>query len=279
MNATSEPEAVVRYYAVDEAGDSTLFGKRGKVIVGTPGCSKFFILGMLDVREHKKLRAELEELRVNLMNDPYFKGVPSMSPDGGKTALCFHAKDDLAEVRHEVFKVLVRHDLKFLAIVRDKREILKDVLLFSAISKSYRYDPNEVYDGMVSRLFRDKLHKEDKYNIVFAKRGRSDRTAALHKALNTAKVRFYNKCGVSSEAPIRLYNSIPKTSPSLQAVDYFLWALQRLYERGESRYVEFLQERLSLVIDLDDTREAPYGMYYSKQKPLTRAAWEAREGI
>jgi hypothetical protein len=38
--------------------------------------------------------------------DPYFKGVPSMQADAKKTALFFHAKDDLPEVRREVFRVL-----------------------------------------------------------------------------------------------------------------------------------------------------------------------------
>ena len=32
----------------------------------------------------------------------------------------------------------------------------------------------------------------------------------------------------------------PLTCPGLQAADYFLWALQRLYERREERYVTLL---------------------------------------
>lgn len=60
----------------------------------------------------------------------------------------------------------------------------------------------------------------------------------------------------------------------MQAVDYFLWALQRLYERHEERYVEYLWPKFRLVQDVDDTRVAKYGVYYTKKKPLTAAALE-----
>ena len=64
------------------------------------------------------LTGELAALRAQLLSDPYFKGVPSMLPEAKKTALFFHAKDDLPEVRREVFKVLERHDFSFYAVVR-----------------------------------------------------------------------------------------------------------------------------------------------------------------
>ena len=61
----------------------------------------------------------------------------------------------------------------------------------------------------------------------------------------------------------------PNHAGGLQAVDYFLWALQRLYERGEDRYWEYVATRVSLVYDVDDTRENEYGAYYTKKNPLT----------
>ena len=64
----------------------------------------------------------------------------------------------------------------------------------------------------------------------------------------------------------------PERCPGLQVADYYLWALQRLYERREERYVALLWSSFSLVHDLDDTREAQYGVYYSKRRPLTLAA-------
>ncbi len=104
----------IRHYFVDEAGDGTLFNKRGRIIVGTEGCSRFFILGLLDVLGPESLAREMEELRARLLADPYFKGVPSMQPEAKKTALAFHAKDDVPEVRREVFYLTVAPQTAFL---------------------------------------------------------------------------------------------------------------------------------------------------------------------
>jgi hypothetical protein len=109
---------------VDEAGDPTLFGARGKVLVGSEGCSRFFALGLADADDPRTLAADLATLRARLVADPYFKAVPSMRPEQRKTALLFHAKDDLPEVRREVFALLQRHAIRFSAIVRDKLAIL-----------------------------------------------------------------------------------------------------------------------------------------------------------
>jgi len=76
-----------RNYFVDEAGDGTLFDGKGRVIVGSPGCSRFFLLGLVDIPDAISLGDEMAELRATLLADPYFASVPSMQPDQRKTAL------------------------------------------------------------------------------------------------------------------------------------------------------------------------------------------------
>ena len=120
----SEDTANVKHYFVDEAGDPVLFDARGRVLIGTAGCSRYFAVGLLDVADPIALGADLNKLRADLLADPYFKDVPSMQPDERKTALYFHAKDDLPEVRREVFKLLQRHPVRFSAVVRDKQSVL-----------------------------------------------------------------------------------------------------------------------------------------------------------
>lgn len=269
----------IRHYFVDEAGDGTLFNRRGHIIIGTEGCSRFFILGILDISEPESLGREMEGLRASLLADPYFAKVPSMQPHAKKTALAFHAKDDVPEVRREVFHLLLRHDLRFLAVVRDKHKLLDYVRQRNERDPVYRYHPNELYDYLVRRLFKNLLHKDDAYRICFARRGRSDRTEALRKALETARQRFGAQWGIASNAPIHVAPATPPESPGLQAADYFLWALQRLYERKEDRYVELLWPAFRMVHDLDDTRQARYGVYYSQKKPLTLAALKGASGI
>jgi hypothetical protein len=223
-----------RHYFVDEAGDGVLFNSKGKVIIGQDGCSRYFLLGLLDVPDPKALSASREALRINLLSDPYFRKIPSMQPGQRKTALAFHAKDDIAEVRREVFKELVKHEsLRFFAVVRDKQKVLLEVRKY----KNKRYHPNVLYDQLTSRLFTDRLHKDDEYSITFATRGSSDRTRAFKEALQIAQSRFQKKWNIQSEAPIHIQSLPASQQPCLQAADYFLWAIQRCYEKREDRYV------------------------------------------
>ena len=83
----------LRYYFVDEADDGTLFDRKGRVLVGQPVCSRYFMLGMLDVPRPAELSQALQDLRQRLLADPYFENVPSMQPAAKKTSLFFHAKD------------------------------------------------------------------------------------------------------------------------------------------------------------------------------------------
>lgn len=162
--------SVHRHYFVDEAGDPTLFNRRKEVVIGKEGCSKYFILGCAEINDISPLRTELEALRADLLSDPYFNGVPSMNAAAGRTAVAFHAKDDPAEVRREVFKLLLRQSIKFIAIVRDKRSVLSYVRERNARDGAYRYSPNELYDQMVRRLFKERLHKGASFNVEFARR-------------------------------------------------------------------------------------------------------------
>ena len=281
MNLAEEHAAgaALKHYFVDESGDPTLFGKRGKVLVGSPGCSRYFIMGFLDVRNPAALRAELEQLRAEVLADPYFQGVYSLRPDQRKTAIEFHAKDDLPEIRKLVLDRLLGHDLRFYAVVRDKGAFVNWVKNTNRQSVDYHFRPSEMYDSLIRRLFRDYLHKDDAYQIVFARRGSKERSKALADALGDARRNFARKWGIVSEGKISVCVSSPPKEPGLQAADYFLWALQRLYERREERFVTLLWSRFSLVHDLDDTRQARYGVYYTKKKPLTLAAIKDSPGI
>jgi len=125
---------------------------------------------------------------------------------------------------------------------------------------------------LARRLFKSLLHKDGGYEIVFSKRGKSDRTAALRQALEVARERFAKQWNVTSNAPIHVSATVPAKQAGLQVVDYFTWALQRLYEKGEDRYLTYLWSAVHLVQDIDDKRKAGYGVYYTQKKPLNAAA-------
>jgi Protein of unknown function (DUF3800) len=255
------------HYYVDESGDGVLFGKQGKVLLGEPGVCGQFMLGMLHVQQPTLLAAELEALRHELLKDPYFKNVASMQPERQKTALMFHAKDDLPEVRREVFKVLARHDIRFYAVVRDMRSILAYVTERNLRDNLYRYRPDELYDQTVARLFKDRLHIYETCRIAYGVRGTADRMRAFQQALDVSRSRFERQWNKTINTSIELSPSSPRKDPCLQAVDYMLWALQRSYNQGEGRFIELLWDKVGLVHAVDDKRSAAYGTYYTKKNP------------
>ena len=270
MNETRSEPARICHYFVDEAGDGTLFNKRKQVVVGREGCSRYFILGVLEVAQPKALHDALEALRAELLADPYLAKVPSLQPERNKTAFAFHAKDDCAEVRREVYKLLLQHDMRFFAVVRDKQTIADKVREHNKTTPTYRYHPNQLYDRCVSRLFKERLHKEESYLIQFSRRGNKARTEALQNAIEHARNSLRASWGIEATSPIEIMAAKPADAGGLQAVDYMLWALQRLYERREQRYWEYVAAKASLVHDVDDTRQKEYGVYYTKKNPLKK---------
>jgi hypothetical protein len=263
---------VCNYY-VDEGGDPTIFNRRGKVIVGTEGCSSYFLMGFLDIPNPVKLSNEMHELRQQLLQDPYFKNVPSMQPDNRKTALAFHAKDDLPEVRREVFRLLSKFpDVRFFAAVKSKVEEVSYIRDMQQQDADYRYHPNQLYEFLVWRMFTGCLHKADKYNVFFAKRGTSDRTQALRNALGLARQRSKIKNNGTAVGEIDVTVLESKAHHALQAVDYYCWALMRFYERHEDRYLDYLWPQFKVVLDVSDKRKTGAGVHYSQKKPLTLAS-------
>ena len=283
VNKQSQKTQVsIRHYFIDEGGDSTLFSRKGKVLIDTEGCSRFFMLGLLDVPDPAALQRTFDDLRAQLMSDPYFNYVPSMQVKARKTALAFHAKDDLPEVRREVFRLLRDTEgLRFFAVVADKLSVLEYVRQRNKREPTYRYHPNELYDYLTGHLLKERLRQRNRYDTIFSKRGKSGRTDSLRRAIEFAPDMLRSQSSLPRNAltgvSLNISAATPKQYAGLQAVDYFIWALQRLYERGEERYVAYLWQAFGLVHDIDDTRKADYGFYYTQNKPLTAAALEWRE--
>src|ERR1035438_526714 len=117
------------------------------------------------------------------------------------------------------------------------------------------------------------------YHLCIAKRGNKNRNAALLQALEHAEGDFENTFGFSRGgiAAWTLTISNPETTVCLQAVDYFLWALQRLYEPKvhavtgeiirEPRYLNALWDQVAEIHDLHFG--PPQGTFFTKANPLT----------
>ena len=250
---------------VDEAGDPILFNRSGRIVVDTPGRSRFFIVGMLEVEDPDKLARSLLELRQELLKDPYFSGVPSFLPERRKTALLFHAKDDLPEVRYRVFSLLraAGSALRFRAVVRDKQALLQHEIERRTSDPAYRYQPDSVYDGLIRSLFSGLRRAADMYQVCVAKRGAKDRNTAIRSAIHHAEDESPASTAPSHDGsdPWQIVISNPRETVCLQAVDYFLWAVQRFYETRrheptgqpvrEDRFLKLLWPQIDEIHDFD----------------------------
>ena len=276
---------------VDEAGTPTLFHSSGKTIVDTEGCSRFFVLGKLDVDNPHELANALNDLRTELLADSYFAGVESFRPERKKTALQFHAKDDLPEVRFLVFRLLrsFGNALRFHAVVCDKQELLKVEIAKRQADPAHRFKDDSIYDDLMRSLFA-KFHRlADRYELCVAKRGNRERNHAIQTAIERAEDEFESKFGFrrgQNSWTIKVSN--PTQTVCLQAVDYFLWAVQRFYEVKrdvgtqmpiidakiqmpirEDRFVRMLWPQIGEIHDLN--LGPSQGTFFTARRPLTLA--------
>lgn len=271
-------------YFVDEAGDTTLFGRHGKVMVGTEMVSRFFMVARLEVPDVEALAADIASLRAELLSDPLLNSVPSMQVAAGKTALFFHAKDDVPEVRHAVFKLLMQHDLRISVVVKDKQALLAEVRQREAVNPAYCYkaDGHEIYDDLIGQLFKHFGRFGAARYVTFAVRGNKPRTESLKTVLDQVDAGFADDFGFAPHGHTTVHSSYPSLTAGLQACDYLLWALQRFYERNEERYLHAMWPKFARVFDLDmpapKTRGKPVqlGVEFNEKHPLSL---KSRAGI
>jgi hypothetical protein len=91
----------------------------------------------------------------------------------------------------------------------------------------------------------------------------------LEQAILKAKQNFARKWGTFHDKPTVVHSGFPAEHAGLQVVDYYLWAVQRLFEVGEDRFFGAVERDFRLIMDIDDTRQKPYGAWYSDRNPLT----------
>lgn len=242
------------YFFVDEAGDPTFYDKYGNVIVGQEGCSKILLLGFIRTTAPDILRKEILCLRDEIVNDPFYQGVPSIK----KTAVTFHAKDDIPEVRERVYRKIVTLDFKAEFIVARKQEKM--------FRNKYQGKENLFYDDLIVKLFENKLHLAKRNTIYFSTRGNKLRQKPLEDAIKKALITFENKWHVKIKSEHRIFPQTPVGEPCLQIADYMNWAVHRAFTKGEDRYYRFIENKISFLCDIFDVVKYPSNYYNQRNK-------------
>lgn len=242
------------YFFVDEAGDPTFYDKHGNLIVGEGGCSQILLLGFIRTTSPEILRQEILALHSEVINDPYLQNIPSMK----KTAVAFHAKDDVPEVREKVFKKIKQLDFKAEFVIARKIEKI--------FRNQYKANENSFYDDLIVTLFKNKLHLARKNTIYFSTRGNKLRQKPLEDAIQQAITSFERKWNKKVNGENCIYPQTPLGEPCLQIADYLNWAVQRAFLKGEDRFYKYLEDKVSFLCDIFDFNNYPKNYYNQKNK-------------
>jgi hypothetical protein len=229
---------------LDEAGDTTFYGKGKIPVIGDEGVSTYFLLGILILNESvEDVRKKIVDLQTQIVNDPYFGPVPSIRKKKNKAGYFLHAKDDVPEVRKMAFELINTIDCHFDAVVGKKN--------YQIYEKKHNGNQSEFYADLLSHLLIDNLNDHERLVLNIAHRSECTTHKNLEKGLEKAmKIAFYKYPYRCNSCKMVFNVQQPTTEPIINIADYFLWALQRKLERNETRYVDFLGARIRSVQNL-----------------------------
>ncbi|GAB1483329.1 hypothetical protein MASR2M78_21450 [Treponema sp.] len=177
------------FFYVDESGDPTILGRKGKTLLEDGMVSKTFMVGYVETTDPASIIK------------------------------------DCSEVKERVFKLLKRTDFKTFIIVARK------------------------------------------IDIYFAAMGNTVREHTMRKAIDEVIETFRQKWDTEHHNSIRIFVQQSSQIPMLQVVDYMLWAVNRVYEKGDYRHYRFTKDKIALVQDIFDLAKYPR-TYYTPDNPL-----------
>lgn len=260
-----KPQTQTYHRFIDEAGDMTFF-KKGKIPAefGENGISKVFILGMAHVKQSLDgTREAISDFCKEIENDPYFNAIPSIKNRIDAGGFYLHAKDDPPELRYKFIDFLVKNVSFSVQMVAGRKSLTRFV-------NKHNSQEREFYADLLSHLLKDKA-KYEKLVINIAERGSSTANNNLEDALVQAHDRHQKQKGTTYTADIKFNVQKYSSDPILAIVDYALWTVQRVFEKGETRFYDVLKDKIPTIIDLYDTvKYDNWQNYYGKSKPLTK---------
>jgi hypothetical protein len=252
---------------IDEAGDMTFFGKGRLCVLGQEGVSKAFILGMAAYKEPlMEARTKIAAFCHHIADDQYFNTMPSVAKRIAKGDFYLHAKDDPQELRYEFLKFMaVELNFTIQAVVARKK--------VERFVQKHNSQEREFYADMLSRLLKDKANYP-KLVINIAERGSCTRGKNLEEAIERIYERYKHSGGEEYKAEIKFNVQQYDKEPLLAVIDYSLWTIQRVFERGEDRHYLLIRDNIHSICDLYDPGMAGFSRgeanFYGPNHPLSK---------
>jgi len=263
MEVGDKKETYEYHRFLDEAGDTTFYGKGKLPIIGAPGVSMSFTLGMVRFLEPlQHVREKINLLQGQIETSALFKSMESVKKRTQKGGFYFHAKDDSNDLKKVFFDFILSIDCTFQAVVARKS--------VDRFKRKHNDNEAEFYADLLSHLHKDKFNYP-KMVLNVAERQNSTSNKNLERAISIASQRYIKKYP-EKEITNSFRYSVHKfqDEPLLCVADYFCWVVQRVFEKGETRFYDYLQPKISLVLDLYDVANyKDWKNYYSAKNPLT----------
>ena len=206
-----------RFLFSDEAGDFTF--RRG------PNISRYFILCTVTT-DNLCLGEALTRLRHTLLRE------------GHELGDCFHATTDTQAVRDRVYATLLNHQFGFQVTICEKSKAQPQVRESKA--RFYKYPWFYHFKHGIAPRLSDGDHLIVTAAAIGSKKERRTYTEALDDVIQQS----------AREIPYTMDFRPAIADPMLQVADYCAWAVQREWERGDSRSLEPLRDRLSYSYEL-----------------------------
>lgn len=180
-----------------------------------------------------------------------------------------HAKNDPPQLRHLFFSYIASQ-INFTVQVVVGR---KDVARFEG---QHERRESLFYADLMSHLIKDK-GRYSHLILDVAGRGNTTANVNLQNAVTLAKGRNAKNVNMPPLSHPIDFNVQPYSNePLLALTDYALWAVQRVYEKGELYFYDMLMHSGHLPLVFDPYNTAKYGTndnWHTPRNPLTIDCW------
>lgn len=207
-----------RFIYADEAGCFT-FNRN-------PNVSRYFIIATIDMPDWRPATIGLQELRQKLVKDRF--------PLGDY----FHATTDAQVTRDAVFADLLNYDFRVQATICEKSKAQPHI----TSSKSRFYKLPWYYHCSIGLTPR--MQGASYVALTAASLGTKKEKLSFTKGLEDVMSQSFSKTEYSVDfRPCQ-------SDPCMQIADYCAWAIQRKWERNDTKSYNLIQHRITREYDL-----------------------------
>lgn len=242
-----------QHFFIDESGNPTFYAKRKIPLWDEPDFDPVLMLGMVVVEDRKELRKQILNLREQLLVNPLFNTIHSVT----KTDWFFHASKDHSDIRLKFFEFLYN---------------LEGVKCYIVIGRKNPVIFHSKHNGKASEFYFDVLHKllarfeftdDGNYKLYLSERQSNtmDRfEKALYDALHHPDIKFDKSKFMCRIVPSKDY-------PELSVIDYYLWAIKRYIISGDGRFFHAFINKYTEIVDLYE--DEGKGRIYNRENPFS----------